>query len=508
MLALLDRYRHKIKSAEELRDIVGSRPRENRVIMCHGVFDIVHPGHVRHLLYAKGKADILIACLTADAHISKGPGRPHVPQDLRAMNLAAFELVDFVLVDTNAEPLEIIRLIQPDFFAKGFEYNGGNTKTSVEAEALSSYGGELIFTPGDVVYSSSRLLKASKPSLKLEKLEWLMLQRGLGFDELHDIIDTMKNHSVHVVGDTIVDSITYCTPTGAHGKTPTLSVVLDSKRDFVGGAAVVAKHLAAAGAGVSFSTVIGADKLGEFVLDDLAEHAIQLPDVVVSNRPTTNKNVILASDYRLLKVDTLDNSSIGQEELDRLAEAIRKPGSDAVVFSDFRHGIFNKRNTPTLRYAVPEGVYTVADSQVASRWGNITDFLDCDLITPNEREARFALGDQDSGVRPLASDLCSKANCKLLILKLGERGILTCCGQEHDNFFALDSFAEDVIDPVGSGDALLAYATLSMLASKNPVVASILGNIAAGLECECEGNIPVTSEDMHSKLDAIQGQMA
>ena len=57
MLELLDRYRHKIKSAEELRDIIGPRPRKKREIMCHGVFDVVHPGHVRHLLYGRSKAD-------------------------------------------------------------------------------------------------------------------------------------------------------------------------------------------------------------------------------------------------------------------------------------------------------------------------------------------------------------------------------------------------------------------------------------------------------------------
>ena len=74
--------------------------------MCHGVFDLVHPGHIRHLLYAKSKADILVASLTADRHITKGAYRPLVPQDLRALNLAALEMVDYVVIDPNATPLE------------------------------------------------------------------------------------------------------------------------------------------------------------------------------------------------------------------------------------------------------------------------------------------------------------------------------------------------------------------------------------------------------------------
>ena len=72
------------------------------------------------------------------------------------------------------------------------------------------------------------------------------------------------------------------------------------------------------------------------------------------------------------------------------------------------------------------GVFRVADSQVASRWGNILEFKGFDLITPNEREARFALADQDTGVRPLAAKLHEDAECKTVILKLGDRGVLTC----------------------------------------------------------------------------------
>ena len=94
-------YSHKIKTAEQLSEAIGQRPRKQKVIMCHGTFDVVHPGHVRHLLYAKTKADILVASLTADEHIKKGNMRPYVPQDLRAINLAAMEMVDYVVIDSD-----------------------------------------------------------------------------------------------------------------------------------------------------------------------------------------------------------------------------------------------------------------------------------------------------------------------------------------------------------------------------------------------------------------------
>ena len=69
------------------------------------------------------------------------------------------------------------------------------------------------------------------------------------------------------------------------------------------------------------------------------------------------------------------------------------------------------------------------------------------------------------------------------------------------------SFADKVIDPVGAGDALLSYATLAMVATKNEVIASILGAMAAGIECEHDGNIPVTPKDILAKIDHVERQV-
>ena len=133
-----------------------------------------------------------------------------------------------------------------------------------------------------------------------------------------------------------------------------------------------------------------------------------------------------------------------------------------MVFSDFRHGLFNRATIPTLIDAIPAGAFRVADSQVASRWGNILEFQGFDLITPNEREARFALGDQDATVRPLGGELYRQAQVagKVLVLKLpGQRGLMTFRGdiEKHPDSACLlraGSFAERVVDGVGSGDGL------------------------------------------------------
>lgn len=502
------RYEYKVKSRAEILELIGPRPRDKSVILCHGVFDVVHPGHLRHLAYAKTQADTLIVSITADRHIKKGAYRPHIPQHLRALSLAAFEMVDYVIVDDEPTPINNLKALQPDYFAKGFEYtsSGLPPATQEEAEAVESYGGEMIFTPGDVVYSSSRFLNLSLPQVQIEKLLMLMEHNGLTFASLKETLAKTSQFHVHVVGDTIVDSYTRTSLIGGQTKTPTFSVLYQGQDDYIGGAAIVAQHMRAAGATVTFSTVLGNDPWKEFVLEGLAASGVETNVIVDPTRPTTHKNAIIAGGYRLLKIDTLDNRPISEDVMEQLAQSIAASKAHATVFSDFRHGIFNQMSIPPLVAALPATTFRVADSQVASRWGNITDFKGFDLITPNERESRFALGDQDSTVGRLCSLLQETSHYKNLILKLGDRGVFGVNQDQsvRNSYFSVDSFAGNVVDAVGAGDALLAYATLSMLATGCLVTASILGSMAAACECEFDGNIPIRPDHVIAKIDAVE----
>jgi rfaE bifunctional protein kinase chain/domain len=305
-----------------------------------------------------------------------------------------------------------------------------------------------------------------------------------------------------------VDSYSYCSLLGATTKSPTFSVKHERSDMFAGGAAVVAKHMKSAGADVSFSTVLGDDDLKDFVLKDLAAANIACHPVIDHARPTTHKERFIASGQKMLQVDRVDNQPVSSRILKDLLESGSRRNTEIVVFSDFRHGIFNRETIGPLREWIPAGALTVADSQVSTRWGNILDFSDFDLITPNEREARFALGDQDSVVRPLASELFRLARCKYLILKLGERGIISyrSPGPKPREFFTIDSFVEHLVDPIGAGDALLAYASLSLKATGNLVIASILGSVGAAVACEHPGNSPVQMTQVEEKIDRIEKQ--
>lgn len=503
-LSFFNKYKHKIKSKEDLKKII-NKNKSKKFIVCHGVFDIVHPGHVRHLIHAKNHADILIVSLTKDKFIKKGKNRPHVPENLRCLNMSAFEMVDYVLLDNEKTPINLIKYLKPNYFAKGFEYSSTNINqnTIKEEKTVSKYGGKMIFTPGDIVYSSTKVLKNFSPKIEIEKTLSLMESHNISFEYLKKTIKNFKKFKLHVIGDIIIDGYTETHLSGSKNKTPTFSVIRDSVKNYIGGAGVVASHVKATGANVTLTTLVGKDKFKNFIETEFKKNNIDLNLIVDDTRPTTYKNVFIANNYKLLKVDDVNNDPISNTITKKFQEEIKKTKSDAIIFSDFRHGIFNKSNIKLFTKSIDKKIFKVADSQVASRWGNISDFINFDLITPNEYEARFSVAEQDCSLNELAILLQKKTHYKNLILKLGSSGVF-CSSRNNHKYFVLNSFVNDLIDPVGAGDALCAYSTLGFLSSKSLAVAALIGSFAAACECEYNGNKPIKAEDVITRIESYE----
>lgn len=509
MKIYLSSINKKIVTPNQLKLIIKKKYKNKIIGHCHGTFDIVHPGHIRHFIYAKQKADVLIASLTADKYITKKFDGTFLNEELRARNLAAISIIDYVVIDYNEKPLKLLNEIKPSFFLKGFEYSSlKNPNTSEEIKVLKKNNGEILFSPGDEVYSSTTIQNIYKPKLELEKLYSIMDSTNVSFNLIKKNIEKFNKMNVTVIGDTIIDKYVYTEILGQTNKTPTFSVKKMYDKLFLGGAGIVAMHLKSLGAKVKFISVIGKDKYGKFAKSVLNKFGVETKLIIDNLRPTTIKERFWAENYKLLQVDTLTNQSISEKYLFDIAKLLKSSDSQAYIFSDFRHGIFNKENIKFLSKALPKKAIKVADSQVSNRWGNILDFKHFDIIFPNEKEARFALADQDSPVRFLGTEILKKSKSKFLILKLSERGILVYkkTGLLPKDFYPIGSFVKNLVDGIGAGDALLAASTLSYLTSnKNILVSSIVGNIAAAIACEQQGNIPIKNNQLLKRLKEIAG---
>ncbi len=131
-----------------------------KVVLCHGCFDLMHPGHIKYLQAAKEFGDVLVVTLTPDEFVDKGPDRPVFGHNLRAESLAALECVDYVAINKWPTAVETLRLLRPDYYVKGQEFENLEDKTGKiqqEAEVLKEIGGEMRFTH-EIVFSSTELI--------------------------------------------------------------------------------------------------------------------------------------------------------------------------------------------------------------------------------------------------------------------------------------------------------------------------------------------------------------
>lgn len=151
----------KIVELEELARLTGELKSHGKaVVHCHGCFDLMHPGHIKHFQEAKRMGDVLVVTLTPDKYVDKGPGRPVFSQQLRAESIAALECVDYVAINKWPTAEELLRLLKPAIYVKGQEFENLEDRTGKvqrEHEVVKEIGSEMRFTH-EVVFSSTELL--------------------------------------------------------------------------------------------------------------------------------------------------------------------------------------------------------------------------------------------------------------------------------------------------------------------------------------------------------------
>lgn len=143
--------------AERLRQL---KRQGRKIVLCHGCFDLMHPGHIRYFQAAKQMGDVLVVTVTPDRYVDKGPGRPVFDQDLRAESIAALACVDHVAINAWPTAEETLRLLRPDIYVKGQEFEKLEDKTGKiqrEADVVKEIGAELRFTH-EIVFSSTKLI--------------------------------------------------------------------------------------------------------------------------------------------------------------------------------------------------------------------------------------------------------------------------------------------------------------------------------------------------------------
>jgi rfaE bifunctional protein kinase chain/domain/rfaE bifunctional protein nucleotidyltransferase chain/domain len=488
------------------------------VVHCHGCFDIVHPGHIHHLQHARSLGDLLIVTVSADSQVNKGVARPLIPGELRAASLAALECVDLVYVNGDPTAAELLEQLRPDIYVKGREYETNHDPRFLhERDTVTKHGGRVIFSSGDIVYSSTALI-GSLPSAEQfndEKIRRFCTRHELTGETLANLVHRFRGQRVVVIGDYILDRYHFCDTSGVAGEAPMMALRALQRRDYDGGAGVIAMHLAGLGATPTLVTALADDELSAQVEMRLRSGGVELH--AIRQRPqVVSKHRYVVEESKLFKVDEGSISPLDSHAEELLAKQVlaAADGAAAVIFADFGYGLITEGLLEwilePLRDMVP-----IITADVSGRQSNLLRFKSVDLLCPSEREMRETLHDFSSGLGAVASALLTRTAAKQAIITLGKQGLVTCDwpmqtpqdsgGRLRSEY--LPAMASHALDALGAGDALLATASLA-LASGGPLpAAAMLGSLAAAIQVQRVGNVPVRAEELLDLIGARQSAL-
>jgi rfaE bifunctional protein kinase chain/domain/rfaE bifunctional protein nucleotidyltransferase chain/domain len=487
--------RGKVLSLEEMASVSSrARAQGRRVVHCHGVFDLLHIGHIRHFQEARAKGDLLLVTVTPDRFVRKGPHRPFFNEALRVEAVAALACVDFAALNRRPTAVEAIGLLRPALYVKGSDYRRAQDDATGgirrEEAAVRSAGGELAFTD-DIVFSSSALINRGLPVFPPEVRGYLDAFRDrYGLGAALKALSRAGSLKVLVVGEAIVDEYVYCEAIGKSSKEPTLVVKQLEREPFAGGSLAVANHVAGLGPAATLVAFLGEEnsRLG-FIRRKLRPN-VAARFLFRPGSPTIVKRRYVEHYHfaKLLEVYEINDALMDPPDRKALLGELKAqlPRHDAVIVMDYGHGMLDEE---AIRLLCRKARYLAVNAQ--SNAGNvgfhtIDRYPRADLACLTENELRMEARDRRGDLRGLAPAFSRRTGFGRIIVTRGKNGCLAY--DRRSGFAEVPAVAGHVQDRIGAGDAFLSAAALCDRAGAPLEVSCLIGNAAGAQAVATVGN--------------------
>jgi rfaE bifunctional protein nucleotidyltransferase chain/domain len=486
----------KIIPFSKIGSLVESLRKEGKtIVQCHGVFDLLHPGHIRHFKEAKAQGDILVVTLTRDEFVNKGPGRPAFTEALRMESLSALKMIDYVVLSPAKDAVTCIKEIAPDIYVKGPDYKNSSQditgKIEVEKETVESLGGTIYFT-SDIVFSSSSLLNRYVDSFPKEVTDFLKdFKKEYTISDLLQVIEDLSQLKVLVIGDAILDSYQYVSPLGQSGKGHHMVARCEGEELFLGGSLIVANHLAEFAGEVTLITSIGKNcPQQEFIYSHLNPN-IDFVSLENESLPTLEKKRYVVKDgsnlTKLFETYSSADALLSTDQTKKVVQFLQTKAKDydLVLACDFGNGFTNPHIVHAISNVTP---FLAVNTQTNS--GNrgfhvITHYRKADFISLNEPEIRGALQDRYSSLESIIEDISLIMHHPQISVTRGVQGVY-CFSEEKQ--VAIPALSTNTIDRIGAGDAYLSLASMCAASGAPLILSGFIGSAAAAMNVQMVGN--------------------
>ena len=499
-------------SRQNLFEITSSGT-NNSLVICHGHFNVIHPGHLRFLKFAKSLGDKLLVLVLEDKELMPSQAATYHSENDRLLGVAELEAIDYVHI--MREPVEnILQDLKPKTLALGKEFE--ITRRSIVEQQITI----VEQNAGSVVFHSGHLYDADT----IDTLDWNKFSsqshsvflkscaaQNIKISDLINRYNSNPDPNFLVIGDTILDRYLGCEAIGMSSEAPVLVVNEVDKEDYLGGAAIVASHLKAMGAECSYISVVGDDPEGEIVTLMLGNNKVSSTLIKDNERPTTLKSRYVVGTQKVFRASRLSERNVSKQLENKLIERIEEmlPEHDAILVSDFTYGVLTRNVIEKIQQLAEKlGKPMFGDLQCSSQIGDLGKLKNYHLLCPTEKEARIAMHNYDDGLETIARRLLKKSNCRTLVLTLGERGMISYenSGTDTPSSQYFPSRVAYPLDVTGAGDALLSAVSIGICKGFSIMESSILGAGAASLAVMQRGNKPIKKADLMNFLNTLTNQ--
>lgn len=484
----------KIRPIDELVGLATAlRQQGKTVVHCHGLFDLLHIGVIRHFELARELADVLVVTVTADEFAEHGPLRALFDQEIRAETVAAVESVDFVAVSPWPLTTDAIQALRPNVYApwrEDAELEEEHVRIRAAEEASAqAVGGRVVYLERTAERPRG-LLQHLSPSFPTEASTFLS-----GFAPAHSATDILRcldkaqSQRVLFVGETIIDEYQYCETLGKSGKEPILAVRYVSAEKFAGGILATANQAAAFCDHVGVLSLLGTrDSHEEFIREKLSPH-VDASFLYMAGAPTIVKRRIVEiyPFQKLFEVYVMEPEipdGVSHALCSRLKTLL--PNYDVVVVTDYGHGVLTPEVVDLLCSSDKFLAVNTQTNAANQGFNTVSKYSRADFVCISEKEIRLEARNRRKDLRLILPEIARRLACRQMLVTQGKSGCM-CYGEGY-GFMQIPSFTKRIVDRVGAGDAVLAVTSLIAAQQAPTDVIGFVGNAVGAQAVEIVGN--------------------
>lgn len=472
--------------------------------LVHGVFDVVHYGHILHFKEARKKVDYLVCSVTSDSYVDKGPQRPVFNIKERIIFLESLKFFDKVIISNELTAEKNINLLKPDYYFKGIEYEKNKTDQNLNKEirVLKNNGGKVYFTKTKT-HSSSKIINNNFEFLKNSTITQIKKLRKdiIKFNKKKFI----KNNSSNIlIGENIIDKYLFTQISGKSNKSPIVSTLKKKEVTYAGGIIVVANFFAEFLNNISVVTFSGKDFTNS--IKKYLNKNIKRLMIKIINYPIIKTRILdIYSKNKLFQITENEDFKIEKSSITKLVKFINNQANlyENIIFFNYGYHLTDKKILNSLKKFKSKILINFQTNSYNYGFNLLNKFPSAKFVSMDELEFRLAVGDKHTNMLKLIKkNLSVLNNYKTSIITAGKNGAYLVENKKIQHF---ETIYDDLIDTTGCGDIFMSTFIIYKYVYKfSSEFSMIVSHIAAGIHGNEIGNkLNLNSKKLNNVISKI-----